>query len=331
MKKKILETSLQPADIILTRDKSSPTSWVVRIGTLSPYSHAILYVGGSSFIDSDSGGVHANNLQRLLFSGNDDVAVLRTRTPLSHKEQTEICDYARSKVGHRYSTKEAVLAAKRIVERKPTDRQFCSRLVAQAFHYAGICLVENPDFCSPDDLLNSPKLQRADAKPVSANSADLEFAERPNPLLAQEQITNRLNADMSRLANCEIGTLEQIVELACNRPDLDEQANQILSASGYLSMWQFDMELNPYRYHVDEFLANVPEQQQAELAMRHLADEPEIQRRFQINLQVLTSAFSQRPRKTIAAYVSLYETLLKISKQRAAVCEAVLRLHGKAS
>lgn len=331
MKKKLLETCLQPADIILTRDKSSPTSWLVRIGTMSPYSHAILYVGGSSFIDSDSGGVHANNLQRLLFSGDDDVVVFRTREPLSDKARTNICDYARSKVGHKYSKKEAVLAAKRIVEREPTDRQFCSRLVAQAFSQAGIQLVENPDFCSPDDLFNSPKLQRADATPVLATAADIEFAERPNPLLAQEKITNRLNAEMSRLANREIGTLEQIVELACNQPDLDEQACRILQESGYLSMWQFDMELNPYRYQLDAFLANVPEQQQAELAMRHLADEPEIQRRFQINLQALTAAFSQRPRKTIAAYVSLYQTLLQISKQRAGVCEAVLRIHGKAN
>jgi hypothetical protein len=39
-----------------------------------------------------------------------------------------------------------------------TRKQFCSRLVAQAYASVGVKLVADPNYCSPEDIKNSPLL-----------------------------------------------------------------------------------------------------------------------------------------------------------------------------
>src|SRR3546814_10434296 len=60
----------------------------------------------------------------------------------------------RSKIGARYSALEAVRAVLP-GQRRASRKQFCSRLIAQAFAAAGIQLVARPNFCSPAKLEKS--------------------------------------------------------------------------------------------------------------------------------------------------------------------------------
>jgi hypothetical protein len=78
----------------------------------------------------------------------------------------------RGHIGTQYSVKEAMLTALGGA-RQWSKKQFCSRLVAQAFASVGIELVADPNFCSPADLKDSLLLVAvSDATvPVTAEEA----------------------------------------------------------------------------------------------------------------------------------------------------------------
>jgi hypothetical protein len=154
--KKLNDTRLLPGDIILT---STPEkiSRAVRRMTKSEISHALIYVQHCSVIDSTMNGVQSGNTQRMFFDEASTVVVLRSKAPLSSADILKITDFARAATGTTYAKFEAatILTKKYL---KTTRKQFCSRLVARAFAAAGIRLVLDPDYCSPQDLRESALL-----------------------------------------------------------------------------------------------------------------------------------------------------------------------------
>ncbi|SPE42340.1 hypothetical protein SBA3_520021 [Candidatus Sulfopaludibacter sp. SbA3] len=84
--------------IIFTRERTL-RSLSIQAGTFFKSSHAMLYIAHYSFIDSDSHGVHPNNLGRLLFRSSGDFCVKRLKKPLDAGTMLQICRYARAEVG----------------------------------------------------------------------------------------------------------------------------------------------------------------------------------------------------------------------------------------
>jgi uncharacterized protein YycO len=154
--KKLREASLKVGDIILTTTTAA-LSKAVRAATHSDISHAMIYVQDHSVIDATAEGVQARNTQRLLFEDDSSIYALRLRDELSADQARDICNFVRTRVGAQYSTKEAIRSALGGT-REWTKKQFCSRLVAQAYDSVGIRLVDNPNFCSPANLKDSPLL-----------------------------------------------------------------------------------------------------------------------------------------------------------------------------
>jgi len=72
---------------------------------------------------------------------------------LSQKDALAISNFVRMRVGTQYSTKEAL---KTVAggSKNWTRKQFCSRLVAQAYASVAHTLVPNANFCSPGDIKN---------------------------------------------------------------------------------------------------------------------------------------------------------------------------------
>jgi len=123
------------------------------------YSHAMLFVDGTSVIDADGPGVHAHNPRRMLFKNENDTIVLRadvaTKDMLFQIEQ-----FARSKVGTAYSIEEARKSIRRPgTSDADLNRQFCARFVAQAYEYAGVNIIDEPNYCTPGDIERSPLLK----------------------------------------------------------------------------------------------------------------------------------------------------------------------------
>ena len=141
--KTLNEEVLVVGDIILTTT-NKVDSKAIRKFTKSDISHAMVYVDPCSVMDATGEGVHARNTQRMFFPEDCAIHVLRPKSPLSKRESDIICNFVRSHVGTEYSKREA--AATLVTGlRNWSAKQFCSRLVAQAYATAGRYLVPDPN------------------------------------------------------------------------------------------------------------------------------------------------------------------------------------------
>jgi hypothetical protein len=176
---------LKKGDIILSR-RDDRTSELVRRMSNSDYSHARLYVGTQSCLDSDGLGVQAENTQRIGFDKESDVLVLRYYRPLPEAVIDNVINSARSKIGMEYSYSEAKKAVNSPdVNPDAPDRQFCTRFVAQAYFEAGYSIVMNPNYCTPNDIIESNVLMKIEHPMREANEMDMEI------LLEEDPITHR--------------------------------------------------------------------------------------------------------------------------------------------
>ncbi|MEM5496577.1 YiiX/YebB-like N1pC/P60 family cysteine hydrolase [Paraglaciecola mesophila] len=274
---------LKKGDILLTSENSA-ISKVVRKSTKSDFSHAMLYVGNGSYIHSDAKGVHSGNLQRLLFDSADNVTVLRSEC---NSEVIDLaCRFARSKIGTKYSVKSAINAKLRTSKKENENRQFCSRLVAQAYEYAGLMLVKDSSFCTPQEILNSKSTYQISCKVRKATDAEVNFASSENPLERQSAITNEILLKVRAVSKEDIQTLDQITQYVITHPEHDEEISKIYKESGYLTMWEYEVQKNAWRYDGELFL-NLPlsDNELIEMAKLEKSSAKETLSRYKINLE----------------------------------------------
>ena len=88
---KITQADMQPADIIVSTG-SGAVSAVIRTGSLSPYSHAALYIGNGEVIEAIGEGVVRQSLANAL--SDDTLAVVYRRIGLSAAQAGLVIRYA---------------------------------------------------------------------------------------------------------------------------------------------------------------------------------------------------------------------------------------------
>ena len=260
-------TKLKFGDIILTRSNEKNSSLICRI-TKSDFSHAILYVGESSYIHSDPYGVHSSNIQRLLIDELRYAKVVRVDDPIVIEKAIT---YARLQVGTSYSKVSAANAFAKVFTKLDAKRQFCSRLVAKAFETAGITLVENSDACLPQEIADSMFVREIKGCLYQAKSEEIEFAHSYDPIKNQTEITNSILKSVRKLLGNKIQSLADITSALIANPKYDNEITEIYEFSGYLTMWTYEQERNPWRYNVDLFRAlPLSESEQYALATQEL-------------------------------------------------------------
>lgn len=322
----ILDTNvLQAGDIVLTT-QDAPVSKVVRKTTGSPFSHAILYLGHGSYIHSDSAGVHADNPQRLLFRKHEYAKVLRLKSNnLLAIEQ--ICIFARTQIGKQYSVPEAIKSKvyRKISSSETSNRQFCSRLVAQAYAFAGIHLVPNPDFCYPKDIGDSNQLYIVNDSVRKASDNELYIASSDSPLKKQEQVTNYILTEVRKVSKEDIQTFEQVVNLLLASPFHDKVISEIVQKSGYLYLWKIDVDRNAWRYDSMNFLG-LPIQREQKLALAN--DELVAAEKQLVQFKFMYSQYMTLWRRAQLSYfaqeLQLYLTLIELTTSRVAAAKYVL-------
>lgn len=185
--------ALQNGDILLSSTQSA-LSLGIRAFTLSPVSHAALYVGNGSVVEAVGAGVQQRPLADFLAGESTVVAF---RHPDVSPEQAQLLSaYAHKQVGKKYNPVGIVLQAPFTVQRRycelpvvpgfvrdlcvrglgaiylgavRNDRFFCSQLVLQAYQVAGLPLTTaNPLLVSPADLLH---MREGDVPSVSTEQA----------------------------------------------------------------------------------------------------------------------------------------------------------------
>lgn len=321
----ILDTDrLCVGDIILTAD-TTLLSKGIRAATGGSFSHAMLYVADHSYIHSDGAGVHAGNTQRRLFAEEGHAAVLRLRgTDVSAVDRA--CMYARTQVGKQYSKAEAIRSRKfrdEAEQVEDSNRHFCSRPVAQAYAFAGLQLVPNPDYCYPIDFASSPLLELVAPPLRRARASEIKFAQSESPLERQTRATNFILDEVRKLSGQDIQTFEQLPAFLIENPQHDGAVCAIVKESGYLDFWKEDVLRNPWRYDAVEF-RKLPDGERERAAQRELhAAEQQLQQFTFMYGQYMT-LWQRAKLNYFAAELQLYMHLMDVTKQRVEAARQVL-------
>jgi hypothetical protein len=328
--KKIDYEQLQLGDILLTTTLE-PESWSVRFGTKSDISHAMLYVGSSSVIDSTSDGVHSRNLQKLFFNEECAIYALRLRVPLNSESLSLAIAYARSETGTQYTVIEAVRALK-APRGKGSSKQFCSRLVARAYAVAGIDLVENPDFCTPQQLKDSPFLFHLPSPGVNISQEEYEsVVAQPNGVRGMMEVTNDF-LEKIRTLSPDTQSINDAFLFLIRNPTADQYVFEALKSSGYLDHWRDQLDRFPWRYDLDLMKAHAEKNHieallidYCELTLAHEA--AGTFKHWQANRESSRKQAEQFPLKSFKEMATLYENLVDSNETRVKVAGLWLASH----
>lgn len=310
----IFEMSLLKAgDIILTAQVGA-ISKSVRIATFGKFSHAILYVGHGSYIHSDSQGVHSNNIQRLLFESENHAEVCRV---LDANYVNKAVMFARSQIGTSYSVKEAARTKNPFYKGEKLNRQFCSRLVAQSYEYAGLKLVNNSDYCTPKDLQNSSHTNAIHGCLRLASEKEVEFAMSESPLQRQTEITNSILKAVRNLTGRDVQSFENLDKFVIDNPKHDSDVTKIVMNSGYLTMFDYELTQNPWRYDGQLFLSlDIDEsykKEKAELELESAEDQVQL---YSHNYLMCQHVRVQLPLRYFEMKMDLYKKLINLMNKR---------------
>lgn len=317
---------LRPGDIVLTATPGK-VGKVVRRATKGVVSHAMICVQHGSTIDSTDGGVQASNIQRELYGAEDTVIVLRLREPPDQLALQAIVEFARSEIGTRYSKIEAARTV--TGGPKPRSRQmFCSRLVARAYAAAGIQLVPDTDYCSPDDLRVSPLLVEVPDMFEVVTERELEaWAARPDPVAATHDAQNAILA-AARALDRLIENFNDLDAFVQAHPRHGDAIAQAYRETGYLDIWRNDFAVNPWHYDLGEMEAATNDRTVVEMREYCISTIREYHTgglRFAVNLAHYERAMQTSPRRTTAQLVQLYLQLVQNDHMRRTVALEWLR------
>lgn len=321
---------VQQGDIVI----SSGTSFgaqVIKLGTWSKDTHAMLCVGHTMIHAIPDGGVFSKNPQREIFQSAKHVKVLRLKDSVPFSCLSSICDYARSLTGSIYSVKEAVRTKQHSNKQTDaqTNMQFCSRLIAQSYAYQNINLVNNSNYCSPKELSNSPLLIEVEDPIRKASNDEIAFAKTPDPTLENQKVTydwlNKVRVIASSL-EFEIQSINDVCEFIILHPEQDLVISEFLKLSGYLDHYQCDLQLNSYRYDLDKFIEyfnnkNIPLE---EAVAGELQKEPRMIEHFYKNLTHYTQMYENTNLKYHELHKTLYLNMLLFIKNRLVVMYSAL-------
>lgn len=313
---------LRAGDIMLTA-QLGVVSKTVRLATGSKFSHAILYVGKGSYIHSDGQGVHSNNIQRLLFEKTEYAEVLRIG---DNKYVANACIFARSQIGKEYSVRDAINTKNLLSKKIKRNRQFCSRLVAQAYEYSGIRLVENVNYCTPKDIQSSSSTEVISGCLKKATDEEIEFSNSPSPLQKQIEITNSILSGVRKLTASDVQSFEDLCQFVIANPSYDTPITDIVRKSGYLNMWKYEMHHNQWRYDGKIFLSlNIEPSYKKERAVFELDSAFEQAKMYSHNYEMYKCLRCNHNLRYLEMNIVLYENLIAQMSKRIEAARYVIK------
>jgi len=317
---------IEPGDIILTTTPEL-ASRKIRYVIGADISHAMICVSKSSVIDSTGDGVHARNLERIILEPGCAGHVLRPKKAVTISQLHSIISFARSYIGTRYSM---TGAAKSVLAGFIAGRrQFCSRLVAQAYRNAGVQLVSNADFCHPGELLQSSALLEVQnvLRPLSPEEAG-DWREDTDNVQAMRDSTNALLREARKLSS-EIESLNDIDAYLVEHPEGDLHLVGALRSSGYLELCRDEFERNSWQYNIALMEGHDGSTERKQRYCEGLlADERLGQNRFVLNHSGYVTLNTLHARQYFALKIDLYDLLTQYHARRVKAATTWLERRG---
>jgi hypothetical protein len=318
------EDVLKIGDIILTTSTEKDSKGI-RFVTKSNISHAMVYVETYSVVDATGNGVHARNTQRLFWPDECAVYVLRLKGGLTDGQLQRIVLYVRGRIGTSYSKIEA---ARSVVGRrdKKSRKQFCSRLVAQAYADAGLPLVESSDYCTPEELRQSDRLRGVPMAIRAATPHEIEAINNvEDTTQAMLDMTNKLLVE-ARRKNKKIEDLNDIDQHLIEHPEDDAYFLKLYQQSGYLTLWKKEYEINHWQYDLQIMLSTPAPKGAIQHYCEMVVQDGEMGlQRYEVNLAGYKLRFEEFGLQTFHCLQELYEKLVEIHRQRRMVAKQWLR------
>lgn len=324
--KRIKIDSVQVGDIIFTA-RSNKISKSIRFFTNGTVSHAMICVQHSSFIDSTMNGVHASNLQRELFEDDENFFHFRLKEPASREVLAKITNFARAEIGTRYSLPEAIRSVSGT--RKPRlRRQFCSRLVARVYSKAGIDLVPDADYCSPEDLRRSALLMELPVETETVSDDEVLWWRTSRDAVEGTQAAYNTLLDAVRKLEPDVESINDLLPLRIRRPEIDPAIVEAFETSGYLYVWRVEVDKHPWRYD-HRLMSMMPGSKPGlpKYCIETLQECYSGGARFAMNLALLKGYHSTHPRESFRLEIELYSTLTRTHQARREVAYAWLMKH----
>ena len=208
-----------------------------------------------------------------------------------------------------------------------TKKQFCSRLVAQAFESAGIALVPDSNYCSPADIKDSPNLIAVENPTVLVTAEEAAFWE--DQLDIPQRMRDAINTVLcgARKRDPSIQTFDDIHEYLIKHPEHDREFWRLVETSGHLSIWAIEKEKDPWQYdlaHLSDGPANAIE----EYCWNVLKNEHAGPDRYYVNRGGYRLFTLQADLEFFRVMLDLYERLAALHRLRVDVAMHWLEVNG---
>lgn len=221
------EEALQVGDILLMNTYHEHQRRLMQGCT---YDHAAIYAGDAFLLEADGCGVVMSHIYSYGFRQAEHACVLRLRetNPRAIERMIITC---REQMGKGFSTCEArrTLFYRDTDMAAQTNETFCSRYVATAYRSQGYNLVNNADYCAPDDFLKSDLLI-ALADGVQPATAEVLSTVLKNQTDREDTDTALQDAFAlySPLYGISIQSMEDLLLASIRQPEHDGEAIRIL-------------------------------------------------------------------------------------------------------
>lgn len=327
--RKLNESVLQIGDIILTTTTDLLSKGIRKV-TGSDISHALIYVESHSVIDATGYGVHSRNTQRLFWEDECAVHILRFAEGLDDTQSRNIVNYVRGRIGTQYSKIEA---ARSVLggAKAPSRRQFCSRLVAQAYASAGLNLVGDSNYCAPDHLKNSTRLIAVQGAVQYVSDEEIKSWEgiHDTPQCMRDATNALLSGARTKSASIEdVNDIDHHLQVT---PGDDAYFANLYERSGYLTVWVAECDKNRWQYDLQAMIdAPGPDAAKRQYCENLLGDDEEGLVRFEVNRAGYSLLAEEFPLETFRRLKTLYEKLVELHLDRRRTAAQWLSRQGSA-
>lgn len=316
--------NLQIGDIILDREDTDE-SRKIRVITKSDYSHAGIYVDGT-IMEANGLAVQSVNPQRRIYDSMDDVVVLRC-VDADMDQLTRACMFARSEFGKEHSV------------RKLSNTQYCFRLVAEAYEYGGLNIVNTPTRCNANDFLHSDLLQIIPNMVRGTTKRDLEIANSEG-VMKDKGHFNKQSEEAANMFSCirqyisenggkEVDVIQddgKLFEYLIAHPEFDEGVAKLIKDFPYFSLWQEHEKTHPWEFD-SRLLITMSGVHANEVAKQILDSCYNMTALgWQYMYDIVTDLSSNHHLKTAEIYVNLYRNLVLMTSRREKTAKEVLAI-----
>lgn len=248
---------LEVGDIIFTAENAA-ASKAIRFFTKGKVSHVGLWTG-KTMLEAASKGIFSKNPQRILADNKNKIHVLRPKKKLTNIQEQSLINFANKKILTPYSVPEAIfMAPLRWCGIKASDKQFCSRFVAQCFQEIAYELngIKYPSFCSPQTLFSCDSFFEVKEAIKELNETEIQFTKSLDPLTLHQknhiEIIKKIQDLLKRKkVNFKINNFQDISDFLIKNRSFDNEFTNIIRSNSYLSDFCLDRYRNPQRYFGD--------------------------------------------------------------------------------